>query len=228
MRNPISPFAAGMLAAIAGATPATAQLVQTVDFSLASPTNGIEDVAVADIDLDGDQDLICAYRVRPAATAASVVTIVYNNGSTTPFGPVPMTSTQVIVGTGATRIQIRVGELGSPPTTPPEIVVFSRNGLVGGGSIRVFLVLSSPSGAPNTFTVTNATLAAVPVAGFDDFVLSDYNYDNTLEIVAVVPGKMSIVGFAPPLDKFGNSVRAQKAIQYLAEQLDVSVFGSGR
>ena len=47
-------------------------------------------------------------------------------------------------------------------------------------------------------------------------------------IVAVVPGKMAIVGFAPPLDQFGNSVRAQKAIQYIAEQLDVSIFGSAQ
>jgi glutaminase len=45
-------------------------------------------------------------------------------------------------------------------------------------------------------------------------------------IVAVVPGRMSVVGFAPPLDKFGNSVRAQQAIRYIAEQLDCSIFGS--
>lgn len=47
-------------------------------------------------------------------------------------------------------------------------------------------------------------------------------------IVAVVPGKMAIVGFAPPLDKFGNSVRAQKAICYISEQLDLSIFGSNK
>jgi glutaminase len=47
-------------------------------------------------------------------------------------------------------------------------------------------------------------------------------------IVAIVPGKMAIVGFAPPLDQFGNSVRAQKAIQYIAEQLDLSIFGSSK
>ncbi len=45
-------------------------------------------------------------------------------------------------------------------------------------------------------------------------------------IVAVVPGKMAIVGFSPLLDKFGNSVRAQEAICYIAEQLDLSIFGS--
>jgi glutaminase len=47
-------------------------------------------------------------------------------------------------------------------------------------------------------------------------------------VVAVVPGKMSIVGFAPPLDKFGNSVRAQEAIKYIADQLDLSIFGSAK
>lgn len=47
-------------------------------------------------------------------------------------------------------------------------------------------------------------------------------------IVAVVPGKMSIVGFAPPLDKFGNSVRAQEAIRYISEQLDLNIFGSAK
>ena len=47
-------------------------------------------------------------------------------------------------------------------------------------------------------------------------------------IVAVVPGKMAIVGFAPPLDPFGNSVRAQEAIRYIAEQLDLSIFGSAK
>jgi glutaminase len=39
---------------------------------------------------------------------------------------------------------------------------------------------------------------------------------------------MAIAGFAPPLDKFGNSVRAQEAIRYLAEQLDLNIFGSSK
>jgi glutaminase len=47
-------------------------------------------------------------------------------------------------------------------------------------------------------------------------------------IVAVVPGRMAIVGFSPPLDSFGNSVRAQKAIQYISEQLGLSIFGPGK
>jgi glutaminase len=47
-------------------------------------------------------------------------------------------------------------------------------------------------------------------------------------IVAVVPGRMAIVGFSPPLDPFGNSVRAQKAIQYISESLGLSIFGPGR
>ncbi|ADE56002.1 glutaminase A [Coraliomargarita akajimensis] len=47
-------------------------------------------------------------------------------------------------------------------------------------------------------------------------------------IVAVVPGKMAIVGFAPPLDSFGNSVRAQKAIEYISDELDLNIFGTGK
>jgi len=47
-------------------------------------------------------------------------------------------------------------------------------------------------------------------------------------IVAVVPGKMAIVGFSPRLNPAGNSVRATKAIQYITDQLGVNLFGSGR
>ena len=46
-------------------------------------------------------------------------------------------------------------------------------------------------------------------------------------IFSVAPGKMAIVGFSPPLDEAGNSVRAQKAIQYIAGRLKLSIFGSG-
>jgi len=47
-------------------------------------------------------------------------------------------------------------------------------------------------------------------------------------IVAVVPGTMAIVGFSPRVNDAGNSVRAAKAIEYIAEQLGANVFGSGR
>jgi len=43
-------------------------------------------------------------------------------------------------------------------------------------------------------------------------------------IVAVVPGKMAIVGFAPPLDESGNSVRGAKAIRYIDDNLDLNLF----
>jgi glutaminase len=45
-------------------------------------------------------------------------------------------------------------------------------------------------------------------------------------IVAVVPGKMAIVGFAPPLNKAGNSIRATEAIDYIVKELDLDLFGS--
>ncbi len=43
-------------------------------------------------------------------------------------------------------------------------------------------------------------------------------------IVAVVPGQMAIAAFSPPVDAVGNSVRAQKAIEYVATQLGVNVY----
>src|SRR5262249_7794407 len=46
-------------------------------------------------------------------------------------------------------------------------------------------------------------------------------------IVAVVPGKLAIVGFSPRLNEAGNSVRAMKAIEYISDQLGVNLFGSG-
>jgi glutaminase len=43
-------------------------------------------------------------------------------------------------------------------------------------------------------------------------------------ILAVVPGKGAIAVFAPPLDEAGNSVKAQKVIEYVANKLDFNVF----
>ncbi len=43
-------------------------------------------------------------------------------------------------------------------------------------------------------------------------------------IVAVVPGQMAIVAFSPRLNEAGNSVRSLLAIQYISEQLGLSVF----
>src|SRR5579885_1676637 len=43
-------------------------------------------------------------------------------------------------------------------------------------------------------------------------------------ILAVVPGKGAIAVFAPPLDEAGNSVKAQKAIAYVADKLGMNLF----
>lgn len=43
-------------------------------------------------------------------------------------------------------------------------------------------------------------------------------------IIAVVPGKGAIAVFAPRLDESGNSVKAQKVIEYVANKLDFSLF----
>ena len=44
-------------------------------------------------------------------------------------------------------------------------------------------------------------------------------------IVSIVPGKMAFAAFSPRLNAAGNSVRAQKAIHYLAGKLGVGIFG---
>ncbi len=45
-------------------------------------------------------------------------------------------------------------------------------------------------------------------------------------IFAVVPGKMAIVGFSPPVNTAGNSVRASEAIEYIVKELDINLYGS--
>jgi len=43
-------------------------------------------------------------------------------------------------------------------------------------------------------------------------------------LVAVVPGKGAIAVFAPPLDKAGNSVKAQRVISYVADKLGINLY----
>jgi glutaminase len=43
-------------------------------------------------------------------------------------------------------------------------------------------------------------------------------------MLAVCPGKFGIAVISPPLDKFGNSVKAQKVIQYIVEELKVNPY----
>ena len=46
-------------------------------------------------------------------------------------------------------------------------------------------------------------------------------------IVAIAPGKGAIAVFAPPLDEAGNSVKAQKVIEYVAEKLNYNLYSPG-
>ncbi len=41
-------------------------------------------------------------------------------------------------------------------------------------------------------------------------------------ILAVVPGKYGIGVVSPPLDKYGNSVRAQLAVKYIIDKLNLN------
>jgi glutaminase len=43
-------------------------------------------------------------------------------------------------------------------------------------------------------------------------------------IMAVSPGNWAVAAFSPPLDQAGNSVRAQRAIAWIAEQLKANIY----
>jgi glutaminase len=45
-------------------------------------------------------------------------------------------------------------------------------------------------------------------------------------IVAIAPGEMAIAAFSPRVNEAGNSVRATKAIEYIAKELDLSLFSA--
>ncbi|MEI6072929.1 MAG: glutaminase A [Verrucomicrobiae bacterium] len=45
-------------------------------------------------------------------------------------------------------------------------------------------------------------------------------------IVSIVPGKMAIVGFSPPLDTAGNSVRGASAIHQIVADLNLNLFNA--
>ncbi|MBW1743453.1 MAG: glutaminase, partial [Deltaproteobacteria bacterium] len=45
-------------------------------------------------------------------------------------------------------------------------------------------------------------------------------------IIAIVPGKYTIAAFSPPLDEAGNSVRGQKAVEYVAKTLRANLFST--
>ena len=47
-------------------------------------------------------------------------------------------------------------------------------------------------------------------------------------IMGVLPGVFGIAAFSPPIDSAGNSVRAQRALQYIMEQLNLHIFGGER
>lgn len=47
-------------------------------------------------------------------------------------------------------------------------------------------------------------------------------------ILGVVPGVMGLAAFAPPLDEAGNSVKAQKALSYVAGHLNLNLFNTTR
>jgi glutaminase len=76
-------------------------------------------------------------------------------------------------------------------------------------------------------------LAVMATAGlYDDSGIWLYNVGLPAKsgvgggLIAVAPGKFGIAAFSPPLDAAGNSVRAQRAIQSVSEQLQANPYAS--
>ena len=76
-------------------------------------------------------------------------------------------------------------------------------------------------------------LAVMATAGlYDDSGIWLYNVGLPAKsgvgggIIAVAPGRFGIAAFSPPLDAAGNSVRAQRAIQHVAEALGANPYAS--
>ncbi|WP_341659945.1 glutaminase A [Vibrio sp.] len=44
--------------------------------------------------------------------------------------------------------------------------------------------------------------------------------------IAIIPGKMSIGVVSPPLDEFGNSVRAQRAVSYIVNEMNLNPYAN--
>ncbi len=57
-------------------------------------------------------------------------------------------------------------------------------------------------------------------------ILVNHTYRNGGGILAVVPGVMGIAAFSPPLDPVGNSVRGQKMVASVAQQLGYNLYKS--
>jgi glutaminase len=82
-------------------------------------------------------------------------------------------------------------------------------------------------------TVCHYTLAVMATAGMYE-TSGDWLYEVGVPgksgigggIVVVSPGKGGLGTFAPPLDRFGNSVKGQLAARFLARRLGLSLFVS--
>ncbi|WP_018344989.1 glutaminase A [Cytophaga aurantiaca] len=78
---------------------------------------------------------------------------------------------------------------------------------------------------------TQHVLAVMSTAGlYDDSGIWLYNAGAPAKsgvgggIIAVIPGKFGIAVFSPPLDAAGNSVKAQKTIQYIIQTLGANPY----
>lgn len=130
------------------------------------------------------------------------------------------------------------GTIYSDPTTALDIYTRQCSVAVTAGDLAVMGATLCDGGVnPRTqqrvvsAEVTTRVLAEMTMNGlYDD--TGNWIYRTGLPaksgvgggIMAVAPGRLAITAFSPPLDTFGNSVRAQIAIREIARQLGISIF----
>ncbi len=82
-------------------------------------------------------------------------------------------------------------------------------------------------------TLASKITAMIAAVGFYEHT-GDWMYTSGIPaktgvgggVMGVLPGQFGIAAFAPPLDGSGNSVKAQLAIQYIMNKLELNVFSN--
>ena len=125
--------------------------------------------------------------------------------------------------------------LGVPgPVLDSSIVPIVCANLGGWGNRNVSIELSELLGGIRVLVGNDANVAALgeiwmgAAQGCRSAVMVTLGTGVGGGIMGVVPGVMGVAAFAPPLDGAGNSVKAQKALAFIAGHLNLNVFGTTR
>lgn len=144
--------------------------------------NGIDDMVVADMDSDGNPDIVCALRANNA-TARGMVLVIYSNNALSPqgFGPTlaaNFTRSIPILASGTTRMRLRTGDIDANGIA--DVAVYAQS--------ATQVALAMLTDLTGTRTITTTPMLTPPAVGFDDFTLVDIDGNNFLDVAGVTAG----------------------------------------